>query len=98
MVSDFSSKPWRNLPRTRAIHMATRRPAHNTPIHMDLVRFIRMTEKGVKFKGVAFMTVSAVLDGFGGFREHLALLLLVLQNTGRRGSFDGFDGFGGPDF
>ena len=29
-------------------------------------------------------------DGFG-----LALLLLVLQNTGRRGSRDGFDGFGG---
>ena len=33
--SDFSSRPWRNLPPTWVIHIATRRPAHNTPIHMD---------------------------------------------------------------
>ena len=32
----FSSRPWRNLPPTWVIHMATHRPAHNTPIHMDL--------------------------------------------------------------
>ena len=36
-VSDFSSRPWRNLPPTWVIHMVARRPAHNTPIHMDLV-------------------------------------------------------------
>ena len=36
-ISDFSSRPWRNLPPTWAIHMETRRPAHNTPIHMDCV-------------------------------------------------------------
>ena len=37
-------------------------------------------------------------DGFGGSGEHLALLLLVLQNTVPRdesGGFDGFGGFGG---
>ena len=38
-ISDFSSRPWRYLPPTWAIHMATRRPIHNTPIHMDLVPF-----------------------------------------------------------
>ena len=25
------------------MHMATRRPAHNTPIHMDLVPFLKKT-------------------------------------------------------
>ena len=35
--SDFSSRPWRNLSPTWVIHMATRRPAHNTPIHMDFL-------------------------------------------------------------
>ena len=39
IFSDISSRPWRNLPPTWVIHMATRRPAHNTPIHMDLVPF-----------------------------------------------------------
>ena len=37
-------------------------------------------------------------DGFGGFGvsgEHLALLLLVLQNTVPRGIRDGFGGFSG---
>ena len=40
-------------------------------------------------------------DGFGGFDEvggsgeHLALLLLVLQNTGQRGNHDSFGGCGG---
>ena len=51
---------------------------------------------GLSLRGVAFMT-----DGFGGFDgfgcsgEHLALLLLVLQNTVPRGGRDGFGGFGG---
>ena len=40
------------------------------------------------------MTVLAVF-GFGGSEEHLALLLLVLQNTVPRDDRDGFDGFGG---
>ena len=34
-ISDFSSRTWRNLPPIWVIHMAIRRPAHNTPIHMD---------------------------------------------------------------
>ena len=41
------------------------------------------------------MTVLAVLTVFGGSGEHLALLLLVLQNTVPRDDRDGFDGFGG---
>ena len=39
MVSDFSDRPWQNLP----IHMATRRPAQNTPIHMHLVASLKET-------------------------------------------------------
>ena len=35
--TDFSSRTWRNLPPTWAIHMETRRLAHNTPIHMDFL-------------------------------------------------------------
>ena len=48
---------------------------------------------GLSLRGVAFMT-----DGFGGFDgsgKHLALLLLLLQNTVPRGSRDGFGGCGG---
>ena len=41
------------------------------------------------------MTVLAVLTVFGGSEEHLALLLLVLQNTVPRDDRDSFDGFGG---
>ena len=40
-----------------------------------------MTEKGeLSRRALAFMTVLAGFDGFGGSGEHLALLLLVLQN------------------
>ena len=52
-------------------------------------------KRGVEFKG------GSLHDGFGGFDgagEHLALLLLDLENTaqwGNRGGFDGFGGFGG---
>ena len=46
-ISDFSSRPWRNLPPTWVIHMATRRPAHNTPIHMDLVPFFKRTTQEI---------------------------------------------------
>ena len=52
-----------------------------------------MTEKrGLGFSG------GSLHDGFDSFRgsgEHLALLLLVLQNTVPRDDRDGFDGFGG---
>ena len=41
------------------------------------------------------MTVLVVLTSLGGFKEHLALLVLALQNTGRRGNRDGFGGYGG---
>ena len=34
-------------------------------------------------------------DGFGGSGVHLALLMLVLQNTVPRDDRDGFGGFGG---
>ena len=37
LISDFSNRPWRNLPPTWAIYMATRRPAHNMRIHMDFL-------------------------------------------------------------
>ena len=46
---------------------------------------------GLGLRGVAFMTVLTV----GGSGEHLALLLLVLQNTVPRDDRDGFGGFGG---
>ena len=44
------------------------------------------------------MTVLAIVTILGGSGEHLALILLVQQNTGQRlkgDNFDGFDGFGG---
>ena len=40
-VSHFSSRPWRNLPPIWVIHMATRRPGHNTLIHMDFLSLSR---------------------------------------------------------
>ena len=61
-------------------------------IHIFLSRW---RKRGVEFKG------GSLHDGFGGFGGsgfHLALLLLVLQNTvpsGSRDCFDGFGGFGG---
>ena len=36
-LSDFSGRPCRNLPRRWVIHMATRRPAHNTLINIDFL-------------------------------------------------------------
>ena len=39
-LSDFSNRLWRDVPPTWVIHMATSRPAHNTPIHMDLGPFL----------------------------------------------------------
>ena len=51
--------------------------------------------RGVEFKGGSLHDGFGGFDGFGGSGEHLALLLLVLQNTVRRGDCDGFGGCGG---
>ena len=53
------------------------------------------TERGVEFKGGSLHDGFGGFDGFGGSGKHLALLLLLLQNTVPRGSRDGFGGFGG---
>ena len=50
---------------------------------------------GVEFKGGSLHDGFGGFDGFGGSGEHLAIRLLVLQNTGQRGSCEGFDGVGG---
>ena len=50
---------------------------------------------GVEFKRGSLHDGFGGFDPFGGSGLHLALLLLVLQNTVPRGSHDGFDGFGG---
>ena len=50
LISDFSSRPWRNLPPTWVIRMATRRPAHNMPIHMDLGPFGSTSEQHMKLQ------------------------------------------------
>ena len=55
-----------------------------------MLSFLRMTEKGgLSLRG------GSLHDGFGGSGEHLALLLLALQNTVPRDDHDGFGGFGG---
>ena len=41
------------------------------------------------------MTVLAVLTVSAGSGEHLALLLIILQNTVPRGNHDGLGGFSG---
>ena len=42
---------------------------------------IRMTERGVEFKGGSLHDGFGGFDGFGGSGKHPAFLLLVLQNT-----------------
>ena len=49
---------------------------------------------GLSLRGVAFVTVLAVLAVLES-GEHHPLLLLVLQNTVPRDDRDGFDAFGG---
>ena len=62
---------------------------------------LRITEKGgggLSLTGGGLHDGFGGFDGFGGSGEHLALLLLVLQNAaqwGNRGGFDGFGGFSG---
>ena len=46
-----------------------------------MLSLFRMTEKGVEFKGGSLHDGLGGFYGFGGSGEHLALLLLVLQNT-----------------
>ena len=52
-------------------------------------------KRGGEFKGGGLHDGFGGFDGFGGSGEHLALLVLVLQNTGQRGKRDGFGGYGG---
>ena len=77
---------------------------HNAPSlrtideYFELRWYLRITEKGVEFKGGSLHDGFGGFDGFGSSGEHLALLVFVLQNTaqsGNRGGFDGFGGFGG---
>ena len=63
----------------------------------SLFGIVRVGKSGWRRRGVEFKGRS-LHDGFGGFDgsgEHLALPLLVLQNTVPRDDHDGFDGFGG---
>ena len=52
-------------------------------------------KRGVEFKAGSLHDSSGGFDGFGGSGEHLALRLLVLQNTVPRGNRDGFGVSGG---
>ena len=49
----------------------------------DSLVFLRMSEKGVEFKG------GSLHDSFGGSGEHLALIPLVLPNTQQKGNRGG---------
>ena len=51
-------------------------------------------KRGVEFKGGSLHDGFGDFDGFGTSGDHLALLLLVLHNTGHRGNRDGFGGCG----
>ena len=62
---------------------------------MTLLQEVR---EGVEFKGGSLHEGFGGFGGLGGSGEHLALFLLVLQDTGqerRHGNRDGFDDFGG---
>ena len=50
---------------------------------------------GLGLRGGSLHDGFGSFDGFGGSEEHLALLLLLLQNTVPRNDHEGFDGFGG---
>ena len=56
-----------------------------------------MSERGVKFKRGSLHDDFGRFDRFGGSGGHLALRLLVLQNTVPRGNRDGFGGFSSCD-
>ena len=47
----------------------------------------------VEFKGRSLHDGFDGFDSFGGSGEHVALLLLVLHNSGSRGNCDGFGGY-----
>ena len=58
---DLPSRPWRSLPLTWVIHMANRRPAHNTPIHMDLVSCQRKADKKSMSIGVSWARLQVTM-------------------------------------
>ena len=64
----------------------------STVSNTELSEFRPDGKGGSSLREVAFVTVFGSFDGFGGSGKHLALSLLVLQNTVPRGSHDGFDG------
>ena len=85
--SGFSGRPWRNLPPTWVIHMATRRPAHNTPIHMDLVPFSREPYKKSMWIGVLWAGLRVVMwiTHVGGkFRHGLPEKSLIVTRRGNK--------------
>ena len=55
--------------------------------------FLGCRKRGLSLRG----SLHGGFDGLGGSGEHLALFLLVLQNTARKDNRDGFDGLGGFD-
>ena len=69
-ISDFSSRPWRNLPPTWAIHMATRRPAHNTPIHMDFL-YVLHAGKVTGFRFLSAIHVKPDRTGISGLQPEI---------------------------
>ena len=101
-ISDFSSRPWRNLPRTWVIHMAARKPAYNTPIQDFLYGFLLKSTKsmwiGVLWAG---LRVAMWITHVGGkFRN--GLLEKLLSRVSRKRECDGLPpaagGFPKPGF
>ena len=86
-LTDFSSRPWRNLPPTWVIHMATRRPAHNTPIHMDILYGFRPKGSKSMWIGVlwAGLRVAMWITHVGSKFRHGLLDSAPRKVTGSRG-------------
>ena len=83
-ISDFSSRQWRNLPPTWVIHIATRRPAHNTPIHLNFL--YGLLPKGPKFMWIgvlwAGLRVAMRITHVGGKFHHDLLEKSLNQHAG----------------
>ena len=72
----------RPLLNTWVIHVATRRPAHNTPVHVDLVLFYREPYKKSMWIGVlwAGLRVAMWITHVGGkFRHGLLEKSLIFE-------------------